>query len=215
MIAAEALYVAEPASRQFVDLAMHDTLNCFDKIRSNALKDELQLDIRPLVAVVVALQPYTSEATPDNKAILTIGKIGQIPTTELSELFTLKAVSRAFAQRKRGLATDTATMERLAWLDRNELHMAASASKNGIHVGFAGGWPHHSRIMAGQFASTIAKSLDLEEVDEPKSVSLEDEFVRETLSWLNMGHGAGDGGLAELNDSRWSRARLAIDSLAL
>ncbi|HET8991515.1 MAG TPA: hypothetical protein VFN31_00585 [Candidatus Saccharimonadales bacterium] len=184
----ETLY-ASGISEAAVDRAVSVTLDKFEEIKAADIKLADPIINRELIAIVVALKPGSEEHI--EESILSVARIGKIPT-KMYEKFALKAVSRAFSQQKRGIDTDIEPMEKLAWLPEASIYEASSASVNGIHVGFSGGWAHHGRLLAVSFASSVAGALELPTV-EPATVELfDDEKSLERLKWLNSGQDSGD-----------------------
>lgn len=176
-------------SEEAVNNALSVTLDSFRTIRATDSRLPNPIIDRDLVAVVVALKPMHDGS--DEDSILSVGQIGTIPN-ELYETFTLKAVSRAFSQRSRGNETDVEPMEKLAWLSKSKIYEASSASVNGLHVGFAGGWAHHGRLLATSFASNLAASFELPAREPAKGALLNAQDSADRLNWLNAGQDSGD-----------------------
>ncbi|MDB5168674.1 MAG: hypothetical protein JWO41_30 [Candidatus Saccharibacteria bacterium] len=173
-----------------VEHALEATLVTFDAISAQDEQLETPIITRDLMGIAAAIHPYNTGRERDR--ILTIAQIGEIPDRETYKKFALKSVSRAFDQCARGLETDAQPMERLAWLADNALYRASSASVNGLHAGFAGGWPHHSRLVAVSFASSLAESMRLPNSSDKEHHLFPDDWATERLSWLNGGRDAGD-----------------------
>ena len=183
--------------------ALVATLNTFQAISETDRKLANPIINRDLIGVSVALK--LGEHTSPEDAILFIAQIGEIERPHPFETFLLKATSRAFEQRLRGAGTDTRPMEKLSWLSDNEIYKASSASVNGLHVGFAGGWAHHSRLLAISFAEDLAACLGLPEVPDENGQSLDDERARARLEWLNQGQDSGDNTpKAKLSQTKYS-----------
>lgn len=163
----------------------------YEGIAEKALETGKPEKMDRIAAFLVALKPGLTEVSPDS--IMTIGEIDKIPDN-LIETFALKATMRAFNQARRGVTNDTINMERLLWLPKDQLHLAASASSKGLHVGIAGGWPHHSRLVAATFALELAgHQMRLSPRDGTNSEDyLGDRAAKERLAWLNEGQDAGD-----------------------
>jgi hypothetical protein len=192
-----------------VERALDGTITRFAEIRKNDGKLAKPIIDRDL-AVVVALRP--DFGGPEEDEILTIAQIGEFDDSDLFELFVLKATYRAFTQQRRGSQTDTAPMEALPWLPDGELHKASSASVNGLHIGLAGGWAHHGRLLAVEFAADLADSLGLAEVAPENEALLEASEAQARLAWLNQGKGSGDN--TPTHSTARSQYRFVMDLIA-
>ncbi len=170
---------------RMVEQALEESLDTFSSIRAadSSLPDPIIN--RDLIGIVVALPPTGDE-------ILTVAQIGSMTQPQPFETFLLKAASRAYEQRSRGNPTDIEPMERLAWLSKNALHKGASASANGVHVGFAGGWAHHGRLLAVSFVKSLSESMSLPKVEASKIKLFNDSHALSRLCWLNQGQDSGD-----------------------
>jgi hypothetical protein len=173
----EVLYISD-VSEQAVNTALSATLDTFHTIQEADEQLTRPIIDRDLVAVVVALKP-AYEGPIENK-ILAIAQ------------FALKATSRAFAQYRRAKDTDVVAMEKLASLPNDKLYEASSASVNGLHVGFAGGWAHHGRLLAVSFANSLSNSLGLVTIDPVEMDVLDEQESTARLAWLNEGIDSGD-----------------------
>jgi hypothetical protein len=186
------LYAAdEPTGlTAIVGHALAGTVTRFEEVRQIDSRLVKPIINRDLIAVTVALKPGFSG--PKEHEVLTITQIGEIDKPDLFELFVLKATYRAFAQRRMGQQTDIAPMEKLSRLRDGELHKASSASVNGLHVGFAGGWAHHGRLLAVEFAADLSASLGLSVATPDGQQLLGEVDAQARLAWLNQGQNSGD-----------------------
>ncbi len=120
-----------------------------------------------------------------------MAQIDVIPA-KLVKKFIGKAAHRASIQASKGVKSDIVPMEELRWLNTDALYRGANASSNGLHVGVAGGWPHHSRLLAATFATELSLGLGLATDSPESSEYIDPDFAAERLAWLNKGQNAGD-----------------------
>ncbi len=173
-----------------VEDALQALLDTFSTIQETDSRLSTPIINRDLVAVAVALKP--DYIGPPEEQILAVGQSGQIDHPKPYETFALKAVSRAFEQQLRGLTTDTEPMNKLAWLPETAIYKASSASVKGLHVGFAGGWAHHGRLLAVSFAGSLSESLGLPVTPQDHQENFSELESATRLAWLNEGQDSGD-----------------------
>lgn len=156
------LYSSGDTPGTAIEQAIVDALDLFGEIREDDSMTERPIIDRDIIGVAVALGLQKPEAVSDNgNDVLVVAQIGDIPRPMPFETFLLKAASRAYAQRERGIANDTAPASELCRLAFDRLYEISSASAGGVHVGFAGGWAHHGRNIAAVIARSLADSMGL------------------------------------------------------